>query len=417
MKRTEDIEKMVERIYLKNLHVPADAEMDERILGDAVTKMEESRKTWLASAGPNIWRIIMKTRITKLATAAVIVLVVIIGIIELGKPVGGANVVFAAAIDSVREAGTFSCTEISESWYQDGEESGPYLLKQRLMFKEPDWERHEQLTAAPPWPQDVGKVTIWHYGKRQRLEFRPFDKTAEFHDTSSDYFIDEKTGELKLTQLNTRLRDGLLKLSAGAIEDLGSVELGGQSVRLLRSRKNKYITTVWINPETNYPVQIELTWPDPGRSPMMYTSIQIDTELDDDLFSLESPEGYTLSVDDSVWPDNKKKMMAKIKYLGLWCVVYANDNEDQFPGELADLVTLGVITEEVLNKVLAAPDDPDGPPVIRNRKPNTVGRDWSTEVILYEIYDQWPEDGVVACFADGHCELIANQNRFEELIK
>ena len=151
---------------------------------------------------------------------------------------------------------------------------------------------------------------------------------------------------------------------------------------------------------------------------MMFTSIQIDTELDDDLFSLEPPDGYTLSVHESGWPDYKAKMMTKIKHLGLWCVVYANDNEDQFPGELADLVTLGVITEEALNKTLAAPDDPDGPPVIRYRKPNTAGNDdWSTEVILYEIYDQWPQDGVVACFADGHCELIGDQNRFEELIR
>ena len=358
----------------------------------------------------------MRSRMTKYVTVAVVALVIIIGIIEIGKPVGGASAVFAAAMDSVRQARTFSCATNFEVTYEHGGKRGEYLLKQRRMFKEPDWERHEQLSSAPPWPQDVGKVTIWHYGKRQRLQFRPFDKTAEFHDTSSDYVIDEKTGELKLTQLNTRLRDYLLKLSAGIVEDLGSVELGGQSVRMLQSRKNKRITTVWINPETNYPVQMEHKWPDQNRSRVMFTSIQIDAGLNDDLFSLEPPEGYALSVDESVWPDYKKKMMTKLKYLGLWCVVYANDNDDQFPGELADLVALGVITEKVLHRVLAAPDDPDGPPVIRNRKPNLVDKDWSTEVILYEIYDQWPEDGVVACFADGHCERIVNQNHFEELI-
>jgi outer membrane lipoprotein-sorting protein len=417
MKHTEDIERLVERSYLNNLHVPADAGMDERILGDAVTKMEESRKTRSASAGPNIWRIIMKSRMTKLTTAAVAALVIIIGIIDFGEPVGGASAVFAAAMDSVRQARTFSCTEAFDVTYEDGGKRGEYLLKQKLMFKEPDRERREQLTSAPPWSEDVGKVTIWHYGKRQRLEFRPFDKTAEFHDTSSDYVIDEKTGELKLTQLNTRLRDHLLELSAGAVEDLGRTELNGQSVRMLQSRKGKRITTVWVNPETSYPVQIEHKWTDRSRSPMTFKSIQIDTELDDDLFSLQPPDAYTLSVHEWGGPDYKKKMMTKIKYLGLWCVVYANDNDDQFPDDLGDIVKLGVITEDVLNKVLAAPDDPDGPPVIRNRKPNTGGKDWSTVVILYEIYDQWPEDGVVACFADGHCELIANQKRFEELMK
>jgi hypothetical protein len=234
---------------------------------------------------------------------------------------------------------------------------------------------------------------------------------------NSDYDIDDKTGELKLTQLNTSFRDRLLKLSAGAVEDLGRVELDGKSVRKLRSRKDKRITTVWINPETSYPVQIEHKWTDQSRSPVMYTSIQIDTEMDDNLFSLEPPEGYTLKMDKSPWPDDNKKMMTKVKRLGLWCVIYASDNDNQFPDDLADIVRAGVITDEVLKKILAAPDDPNGPPVIRYRKPNKDAKDRPTEVMLYEIYDPWPKDGVVVCFADGHSELIAEQKRFQELIK
>ncbi|MFC1603458.1 zf-HC2 domain-containing protein [Planctomycetota bacterium] len=377
----------------------------EALSGSAPTSLRE---------GISIWRTIMKNRITKYAATAVIILVMIIGITEHSKSPGGANVVFAAAMDSVREAGTFSCTQIFEAFYGDSEENGKYILKQKLMFKEPDWERREQLTS--PWPKYIGEITITCYDTRQRLILRPVDKTATLQDVSSEYHIDEETDELKLTQLNTRLRDYMLDLSAGAIEDLGNVELDGQSIRLFQSRNDKRIATIWIDPATNYPVQIELKGTDQNSSPMMFTSIEIDTELDDDLFSLEPPEGYTLSVQES-GPDYKNKMMTKVKYLGLWCVVYANDNEDQFPGEIADLVTLGVVTEEALNKALAAPDDTDGPPVIRYRKPNMVGKDWSKEVILYEMYDQWPEDGVVAGFADGHCERINDQNRFEELLE
>jgi len=359
------------------------------------------------------WRILMKNRVTRLATA-VIILAIITGIVELGKPLG-ASVAFAAAMDNIKQARTFSCTEIFQATYQDGEKDGKYLLKQKWMFKEPDRERHETLTS--PWSRYIGETTIMDYGKRRQLLLRPAEKTAILNDMSSDYDIDDKTGELKLTQLNTRLRDRLLEWSAGAVEDHGSVELDGRTVRMLQSQKDKRVTTVWIDPETNFPVQIEHKWIENNRSPVMYTSIQIDTELDDNLFSLEPPEGYTLIIEKPDWPDYKKKIMTKVMHLGLWCVAYASDNEDQFPGELADLVISGVITDEVLNRMLAAPDDSDGPPVIRYRKPNTVGEEWSTEVILYEIYDQWPEDGVVACFGDGHSELIADRNRFEELIR
>jgi outer membrane lipoprotein-sorting protein len=477
-----------------------------------------------------IWRIIMKSRMTQVAATAVIVLVAIIGIIELGKPVG-ASVAFAAAMDNIKQARTFSCTEIFQATYQDGEKEGKYLLKQKWMFKEPDRERHESLTS--PWPRYVGETTIMDYGKRRQLVLRPAEKTAILNDMSSDYDIDDKTGELKLTQLSTSLRDRLLEWSAGAVEDLGSVELDGRMVRKFQSHKDTRTTTVWVDPKTNFPVQIELKWTNGSRQPVMYTSIQIDAELDNNLFSLEPPKGYTLSKDKSGWPGSKAKTAAKIMHLGKCCMIYASQHNNQYPAEFADLVTAGIITDEALRKVRSAPDEPDGPPVIQYRQPDTsvedflnevilyedyedssaddlvavtmldshaelipvrvlhqylkpwpadkkkvsacmaylygfcgqyskehdgrypeeladlaggdiseetikrlrstwglregrqviqyrpphVDADPATEIMFYEIYDKWPDDGIMVCFADGHCEIISNQNRFEELIK
>ena len=418
MKYPDSIENVIKNFCARErAAVKTTTELDRRIIDASLLAQEKLKKAQSAIPQPNIWRIIMKSRITKIAAAAVIIIALILGINYLDAPIDGASTVFAAAMDRVKQARTFSCTMIFEVSYEDSGKRGKYLMKQKRMFKEPDRERHEKLTSAPPWPQYIGEVTIQHYGKRQRLQFRPFDKTAKFHDMSSDYDIDGKTGELKLTQLNTSLRDRLLKLSSGAVEDLGREKLDGRSVRKLQSRKDKRITTVWVNPQTNYPVQIEHKWMDQSRSSVMYTSIQIDTELDDALFSLEPPEGYTVKVHESRWPDDKAKIGAKVKRLGLWCVVYASDNDNQFPDDLADIVRAGIITEKVLNKVLAAPDDPNGPPVIRYRKPNKDAKDRSNEVMLYEIYDQWPKDGVVACFGDGHSEIISDQNCFEELIK
>ncbi|MHC4517683.1 MAG: hypothetical protein ACYTAS_03765 [Planctomycetota bacterium] len=412
MKSDENIKKLVSESTVR-----IDECVDQAILGDALSCLDGVSQESTVDAQAISRRTIMRRPITRVAVAAVIALAVVLGLINLGTPGGGAGAVYAAAMDRVKEARTLSCIAIFEMSYEHGEERGTYMLKQKLMFREPDQERREQLTAAPPWPEEVGKVTICHYGRRQRLEYRPFDKTAKFHDMSSDYFIDEETGELKLTELDTRIRDSVLEVSAGAVEDLGQAELDGQSVRRLRSTKGQRITTVWVDPRTNYPVQIEHTWPDQERGPVMFTSIQIDTPLDEGLFSLGALEGYTLRVDQPGWRDDKMKVMTKAKYLGLWCVIYANDHDDQFPDELTDLVRAGVTKDEVLNRVLAAPDDPNGPPALRYRKPNTVGKDWGAEVILYELYDPWPDNGVVACFADGHCERIVDRKRFEELIR
>ncbi|MHC4430894.1 MAG: hypothetical protein ACYTBS_03555 [Planctomycetota bacterium] len=76
MKNTEDIEELVEKSYLNKLRVPADAGMDSRVLDDAVTRMEESRKRNLALAEPNVRRIIMNSRVTKIGAAAAIIVAI-----------------------------------------------------------------------------------------------------------------------------------------------------------------------------------------------------------------------------------------------------------------------------------------------------------------------------------------------------
>ena len=415
MKSAKDIERLA-----KNIRITRNAVSKDRILAGAQAALQESEKI---STHPkqNIWRIIMRSRTTKLAAAAVVLIAVMLLINYPDTTIDGTSTVFAAAIDSIVQARTFSCTSIFEMAYEKDGKDGKYLLKEKVMFKEPDRERRVKLTS--PWPEYIGETDITHYDTRQRLTLRPTEKTATFYDLSSEYKIDEETYDLKLTQLNTRLRDYLLELSAGAIEELGSVELDGQSVQLLRSCGDKRIATLWIDPQTGYPVQVELTWTDQNHSPVMFTSIQIDTELDDDLFSLEPPDGYTLNVDESDLPDKQAKMMTKIRQLGMLCVIYANDNADQFPADLRELVTIGLVTDDELNKLLADPDNSDGPPIFRYRKPNTVSKegeidkDWSTKVVLYEIYDRWPNAGIIVCFADGHCEIVTDQKHFEELIK
>ena len=70
MRPAEDVENLIKRVRLK-----ASAQMHERTLNDALEAQEKSRKAKSAEIGPNIWRIIMKSRITKLAAAAAIIVI------------------------------------------------------------------------------------------------------------------------------------------------------------------------------------------------------------------------------------------------------------------------------------------------------------------------------------------------------
>jgi len=71
--------KNVEKVF-SDLHDTTSADMDERVLGDALRALEKSQKTSAASQ-LNIWRRTTKTHIRALAAAAVVIIGVLIGVI------------------------------------------------------------------------------------------------------------------------------------------------------------------------------------------------------------------------------------------------------------------------------------------------------------------------------------------------
>jgi hypothetical protein len=75
----EAIEKLI-----KKINVIPSAEMDERMLND-IFEAQEKTKVTSAEHKPSVWRIIMKSRITKLAAAAVIIIAVVLSVIILNK--------------------------------------------------------------------------------------------------------------------------------------------------------------------------------------------------------------------------------------------------------------------------------------------------------------------------------------------
>jgi tetratricopeptide (TPR) repeat protein len=68
----------IEKIIRKKLNFAASAEMRERILTDVINAQEDSKKNKSASIGPNIRNIIMRSPITKLTAAAMIVIAVVL---------------------------------------------------------------------------------------------------------------------------------------------------------------------------------------------------------------------------------------------------------------------------------------------------------------------------------------------------
>ena len=79
-------EEKIRKLFTKS-DITVNSEIDDKIINDALTAFEKSEKTQSVSPEPNIWRIIMKSKITKLATAAVIIIAVVFSISFLDKSV------------------------------------------------------------------------------------------------------------------------------------------------------------------------------------------------------------------------------------------------------------------------------------------------------------------------------------------
>jgi len=82
MKSANEIERLAKKIRLS-----PNAAADERILTSAETALEKSIKAKSAALQPNIWRIIMKKPITKMAAVAAVILIIVFGVTFLDKAV------------------------------------------------------------------------------------------------------------------------------------------------------------------------------------------------------------------------------------------------------------------------------------------------------------------------------------------
>ncbi len=90
MRPAERIKKFIANVPLETLD-----QRDKEVLDDVFNALERSKKARSAASQPNMWRIIMKSRITRIAAAAVIVVAVMIVIQQFGVPIDVTNVAWA----------------------------------------------------------------------------------------------------------------------------------------------------------------------------------------------------------------------------------------------------------------------------------------------------------------------------------
>jgi hypothetical protein len=96
MRPSDNINELINKLQLK-----ASANLDRRIHDDISAALAESDKTKSAVTQPNIWRTIMKSPIVKLAAAAVIIALVVLGLFEFIVTENSSGVVWSEVVRKV----------------------------------------------------------------------------------------------------------------------------------------------------------------------------------------------------------------------------------------------------------------------------------------------------------------------------
>ncbi len=332
MKSLKDIQKIVTKFNVKPR-----SEMRSKVLDEAL-KIQRSQKQQNTS-DTYTWRIIMKSRMTKFAAAAVILVAILIGINQFGGSIDGTSVAFADVLENISNARNVVYKEISEI---------PGLT----------YESVQMVNAQGIIRNEVEHVVyIFDFNNGVTLSLNTNSKQA-----TRIYRTGRKRSGKDFSYIGW-----IRKLHETDAEFIGTEELNGDQVNVYLWEVPFEKITLWVDPQSNLPVKVEhecfanteknivmprlsLSMGDFGGDKSISGSgsissgrgsgkgisedttrtmldFQWDTDLDETLFSLEAPEGYTLEerqCDDSPIDDN-----SLIYILGFW----AQMRNSQFPSE------------------------------------------------------------------------------------
>ncbi len=217
-------------------------------------------------------RPIMNSKMTKLTVAAAIIIAALLGIHFLGVTPDGTSVAWADVLRNVETARTIM--------YRHELERGDVREVRTVRIKEPYLSRSDYIARNDPGEIDIPQSNAFVLDTRNA-------KTTSFYPRTKLAVIGKEEGPgfsiRTYEKLKQDLRDGTEK-------DLGRVRLNGRDAICFEISREDGKTTIWADPDTALPIQIETVSDEQGGMRTLMSDIQFDVELDERIF--EIPADY-----------------------------------------------------------------------------------------------------------------------------
>jgi outer membrane lipoprotein-sorting protein len=258
--KPDNIEEILNKLGTED--VPADARRIAREMSEdfGETLMQPKLYIFLEN--------IMKSRITKLAAAAVIIVAVGVVIMQIT----GSTSVFAEVIRPLLTARTAAFKVTIKV------EGGPTQTEEGV-FMEPG-----RLRQAKP----EGTVVITDLQQGRMVVLIPAQKRAVVYEMVN---IPDDPGDLNIfSEIRRRILEAK-ETEDESVKFLGEREIEGRNAIGYHVEKPGVDITVWADAETKIPIRLENTM---GPATYVISDIVFDIELEESQFSLKIPEGYTV---------------------------------------------------------------------------------------------------------------------------
>ena len=216
----------------------------------------------------SIWRTIMKSPITKIAAAVVVISGVLIVMHFTGLSTG--TVTFADVIKPILNAQT----AVLDIIIGEEESGGPVIHDQ---IKGP------LIRRTLSHMEDV--VSIIDLETSRILSLTISKKEAAYVDLKGLPSMPNYLDTLR------NIVSELQETPAFEVEELGKQEIDGQEAVGFLARHPKAEVTIWADPETALPVRIEQV---SGQMKIICKNVKFDVPMDDSQFSMDVPDGYKL---------------------------------------------------------------------------------------------------------------------------
>jgi len=297
MRLAENIEKLI-----KNTDIDTNAKMDKAVLDDVLKAFGQSKAKKSAIAQPSIWRIIMKSPMTKLAAAAAVIFAAAIGIHQFAGPIGGASVVWADVGRKMETIDSFTCRR-RERETNDPTQQGFEFVKEKVSMY---WYSVEYGTKSEHY--NDGELTVRSYRLRKTKElFAIFPPVKMYnHLRLSNKALSEMEQENPRQIVRRFLSADYKPLGRDIIDGIQveGVEVKDQSIFKPPGTKpewHDFVARLWVDVGTQLPVRLEAEHSLAGSSVwniIVTDQFQWNVELTASDFEPKIPAGYVPGTDE-----------------------------------------------------------------------------------------------------------------------